>query len=290
KVRQISAGYMHTCAIAGVGVATVGTLFCWGDNTQGQLGNGTTASHIEPSAVNGARSYGVVAAGQNHTCGIASSGSTYCWGQNLTGAGTSAIPTLLPGGLHFAELADGGWQFLCGRTLSKQVYCWGGFPDRALTTPTLMSGNILFDQIDVGTSHICGVTDLGALYCWGSLQSNQVGHLVTPVSTREPLLIPTNIPFTRVVAGGLSTCGLSATGAYCLGTTYLTGYDRPDPGPHPIPNENEHRFVTFSGAAFHTCAIDVNGGGWCWGRNVEGQLGSSNLLVPPSTPVQIFIR
>src|SRR6266513_2749248 len=77
---NLAAGSSHTC-----GVKSAGAAYCWGDNTYGQLGTGSTASTGTPVAVAGGFVFGALAAGARHTCGVASSGAAYCWGDNAYG-------------------------------------------------------------------------------------------------------------------------------------------------------------------------------------------------------------
>jgi alpha-tubulin suppressor-like RCC1 family protein len=75
----ISAGSGHTCGLE------AGRIWCWGSNTGGKLGNGTTAQSSTPVAVTGTTTFGSVRTGFNHTCGISTSLSLFCWGANFDG-------------------------------------------------------------------------------------------------------------------------------------------------------------------------------------------------------------
>jgi len=78
---SVTAGHgSHSC-----GVAADGAAYCWGDNSAGELGNGTTTNSNTPTAVTGGLPFGSVSGGYLHTCGVASA-VTYCWGYNSTGA------------------------------------------------------------------------------------------------------------------------------------------------------------------------------------------------------------
>ena len=76
----VSAGSFHTC-----GVTTAGAAYCWGDNDNGQLGDGTTTPRAGPVAVLGGLTFVAVGAGDAHTCGITTAGAAYCWGFNGNG-------------------------------------------------------------------------------------------------------------------------------------------------------------------------------------------------------------
>jgi alpha-tubulin suppressor-like RCC1 family protein len=78
--KSVSAGQSHTCA-----VTVDGTLWCWGDNSEGQLGDGTEDSESTPVAVGSGQTWTMVAAGISHTCALATGGSLWCWGDNSAG-------------------------------------------------------------------------------------------------------------------------------------------------------------------------------------------------------------
>jgi alpha-tubulin suppressor-like RCC1 family protein len=73
-------GGVHTCGITGDGVT-----YCWGNNLDGQLGDGTKTGRSSPVLVEGAPRFAAVAPGGTHTCGITAAGAVYCWGRNAEG-------------------------------------------------------------------------------------------------------------------------------------------------------------------------------------------------------------
>src|SRR6266581_2797973 len=123
----VSAGvFGHTC-----GVTTAGAAFCWGNNTLGQLGDGTTTDRTSPVAVLGGLSFAAVNAGEfGHICGVTTAGAAYCWGDNRSGqlgdetTTFRTSPVAVLGGLSFAAVSAGEWH-TCGLTTAGTVYCWG---------------------------------------------------------------------------------------------------------------------------------------------------------------------
>jgi len=125
----VSTGYSHTC-----GVSTDGAVYCWGNNSAGQLGDGTTTDRSSPTPVLGGLAFTAVRAGYLHTCGITIGGAVYCWGDNRSGQlgdGTTtdhSMPTLIktftPGGLAYAHLNSGGGH-TCIVDEAAAAYCWG---------------------------------------------------------------------------------------------------------------------------------------------------------------------
>lgn len=280
---SIAAGNNSTCA-----VTTSGDAYCWGDNGAGQLGDGTTVNRTVPTRVVTPVAFRALALGGSISCGLTVDGSAYCWGQ--VGVAKVVAPTLVPGGLHFAELTAGGGGFVCGRTSEGRAYCWGTTAYAwAGPTPTAVQGTIMFSQISAGEYHVCGVAIAdGQGYCWGRLDAQPLGQSV-PTGTRlAPLVIPGGLRFTSIAAGGNFTCGVTTSGSYCTGVTFLSNSDRSNPT--PIPLEDRHPFVTITAGMMHSCAIDKLGGGWCWGRNFEGQVGAGEFRSYPTDPLQLRIQ
>jgi len=95
----IAAGLGRAC-----GVTTDGEAFCWGDNSSGQLGDGSTTSSLAPVPVGGTQRFARVTVGGHHTCGVTTANAVYCWGQNGVGqlgngsTERSSSPVLVAGG------------------------------------------------------------------------------------------------------------------------------------------------------------------------------------------------
>jgi hypothetical protein len=201
-------GWAHTC-----GVTTSGTAYCWGDNSSGELGTGTTTgpqqcvykafyscSYI-PVAVAGGLTFKAVSAGSYHTCGVTTDGAAYCWGDNSygeLGTGTttpSSTPVAVAGGLTFATVSAGGAQ-ACGVTTSGATYCWGsGRGPIPSAAPVVVLGAPTFAAVSAGEDndgldgvHSCGVTPVGVAYCWGANRVGQLGD-GTQTSTAAPVKV-----------------------------------------------------------------------------------------------------
>lgn len=122
---SIAAGTAHTCALN-----TDGTAYCWGGNSVGSLGDGTTERSSSPVPVAGGLALTRLVARNSQTCGLTSAGRAYCWGWNAYGQlgdGTNTSrhePVPVTGDLEFEALSAGG-QFTCGITVDCLVYCWG---------------------------------------------------------------------------------------------------------------------------------------------------------------------
>ncbi|HEY3011153.1 MAG TPA: Ig-like domain-containing protein [Gemmatimonadales bacterium] len=117
----------HTC-----GLLDTGAAYCWGENTFGALGDGSTIARAIPVPVSGGLGFTDVKAGGfiGHTCGFTDTGAAYCWGENergQVGDGTTidrSLPSAVAGGLSFADL-EAGFRHTCALTTSGTLYCWG---------------------------------------------------------------------------------------------------------------------------------------------------------------------
>ena len=174
---SVSAGDSHTC-----GVTTAGAAYCWGDNTEGELGDGTRAYSVVPVPVAGGLTFSAVSAGTYQTCGVTTAGVLYCWGTpygwETPGHGTT--PDSLGRGLAFASVSVGLYH-ACGVTTAGAAYCWGGgvLGDGNTVgspTPVSVAGGLTFAGVSAGAYSTCGVTTTGAAYCWGE---NVLGGLGT---------------------------------------------------------------------------------------------------------------
>jgi alpha-tubulin suppressor-like RCC1 family protein len=119
----------HTC-----GLTTDNLAYCWGQGTQGQLGDGTsTLSRVKPFRVVGGLHFGQLIAGYYYSCGVTTTKVAYCWGEGDSGQlgdGTTSysrnVPTKVAGGLLFAGVSAGPvGSHTCGITTGNKIYCWG---------------------------------------------------------------------------------------------------------------------------------------------------------------------
>jgi hypothetical protein len=123
---RASAGVAHTC-----GLRTDGSLWCWGSNDNGRLGNGTRGRRTSPAAVAGGGTWADVTTTGEHTCALASDQSLRCWGAN-------------PSGQLGNDTIDDQWE-------------------PALTA----APDTTWSSVGAGQRHSCGVRSEGTLWCWG---------------------------------------------------------------------------------------------------------------------------
>jgi alpha-tubulin suppressor-like RCC1 family protein len=231
----LTAGGQHTC-----GLTSDGGAWCWGRNSEGQLGDGSQQSQTAPVPVAGTLTFGTLSANANHTCGVTRAGAAYCWGSNNDGElgnGTTTFgptPIAVSGGLWFIAVGAGGsgpfgTPHTCGITTTNATYCWGDNSSGQLgdgtTTnrlvPTLVSG-AAFIQLDAGQRFTCALASGGLASCWGINLGGQLGTGdFSPRSTPTAVTGPgggTALAFAAITAGVAHTCGRTTAAAiYCWG-------------------------------------------------------------------------
>lgn len=121
---QVSGGHLFAEITGGdqshCGRKADGTVFCWGQNDGGQLGDGTMTNRSVPVAVATAQRFVRIGGGRGGVCGLTAAGAAWCWGAFM---GNATTPQLIPGGRVFSEIDVGG-EHACGRE-GVDIYCWG---------------------------------------------------------------------------------------------------------------------------------------------------------------------
>jgi alpha-tubulin suppressor-like RCC1 family protein len=246
---MIATGYGRSC-----GVTTSGDAYCWGDNSAGQLGDGSSTSSLVPVRVTGDQRYARVTLGGYHTCGLTVDNAVYCWGANYNG-----------------QLGDGSGV--------------------SSLSPVLASGNLSFQSVRAGSYHTCGVTTDNAAYCWGWGDYGQVGDGTYTYLVLSPVAVSSDSRFGVVAAGYNHSCAMSLAGAaFCWGSGDMIGDGTGNGQAAPVPVAGGLTFAT-TGAALsagqeNTCVLTPAGAAQCWGHNDVGQLGDGSLTAR-LTPVGV---
>jgi alpha-tubulin suppressor-like RCC1 family protein len=289
---QISGGgAYHAC-----GVKSDGTVWCWGSDASGQLGNdsGVTADQSAPYQVTGLSNVIKVSAGDSHSCAVQKKGRVWCWGSNGSGAlGTGGGNTTVPALVSISNAIDisAGASTTCAITSDGTAWCWGEGSNGQLgngasndsTTPVRVSDVSDFTSISVGSpATVCGTTKRGIGYCWGSDSNGQLGNDATSGDKNTPNEIDLPEDFTKISISGNTACGLRASGKISCwgegtsgqmgnGTTTATN-------PAPVEVSDPGPFIDVSvGWGQTICAVKTTGSVWCWGSDSNGVLGDGDL-------------
>ena len=171
-----------------------GTVRCWGRNTSGQLGNGTTTPSRVPVTVTGLSGAVTIDAGSDHSCAAIDDGTARCWGDNFWGQlgdGTtndSSLPVTVTGlNGTVAIAADGTIGHSCALIADGTARCWGGNYVGQLgdgttndsSLPVTVTGLNGAAAIDAGGDHACAVLEDDSARCWGKNLSGQLGDGTT---------------------------------------------------------------------------------------------------------------
>jgi alpha-tubulin suppressor-like RCC1 family protein len=265
-VVAIAAGIDHTCALT-----SGGNVFCWGSNTNGQLGDGTIANSAIPRIVGGFGQADGIGASGNTTCAVVPGGSVSCWGELARGVFSNIPnPTPIPE-LIGARTFAGGLEHMCALMPDRSVRCWGRevlaqFGDTF--PPATVTGIDSAAAIGAGQHHTCAALQDGSVRCWGDnrLLQNPEGWVYA---------IPGLDAVTRVAGGGKHSCAIRDGSLWCWGDNLngqlgdsLMASLLP---PLRVAGLTDVRDVAAGSA--HTCTVLGDGTVHCWGENGRGQLG-----------------
>lgn len=310
--RQISAGYRHNCAVIDNYAA-----YCWGNNTAGQLGDGTTTKKNVPVSVTGSL-YGVqvksVSAGFDHSCAVTTAGKVYCWGSNAFGQlgnsdaaylSKTPAPVSLPGNAIAASIVTGQF-YTCATDTEGRSYCWGAGESSepvALDTTNLPATKSIFSiNSSARTLHTCAIAEDNRAYCWGGNSYGQLG-----ISESDSVTDPSKVNWSADLAdkdvlsistGLYHTCAIADDSlAYCWGDNSkrqlgvsLGVVATKIPTPTPVDTSGVLGGKKMTGIAageYHTCASADDKKVYCWGYNNTKQLGGGSAVLTYSAPVQV---
>lgn len=297
-VRDIDSYYQHTCALH-----ESGSVYCWGDNEDGGIGDGTTTFRTVPTLVPGLTDAVEIGVGFQYACAVRASGALVCWGENYHAQladGTRIdrpAPITVPNLTDIVEVAA-STTHTCARRASGGVVCWGFNNSGELGIGT--RGNILHfvpvaargltDAVELalGDRHTCARRASGAVVCWGRDLQGQLGNgaqseswVPTPVEgLTDAVELTANYDHTcaRRASGTVVCWGNNAEGQLGDGTRTNRTV--------PTPVSNLDDAVHISAGYRHVCATRATGAVVCWGLGADGRLGDgteTTRLAP--TPV-----
>ena len=247
-IAAVSASTDHTCALT-----TGGAALCWGENVNGQIGDGSTMERLAPFPVSGLSSgVAAVTAGWFYTCAVTTAGGALCWGYNADG-----------------QLGNGTY-------MDRHV---------PVAVSGLSSG---VAAIAAGQNHACALTTAGGVLCWGSNLEGQLGDGSTVGSATPVAVTGLSSGVTRISAGEYHTCALTAGGvAQCWGYNGdgELGDHSKTQSDVPVDVALSPGVSAIACGAAHTCAL-TGGRVQCWGDDTWGGLGD-NATTQSDVPVAV---
>ncbi|PKN59260.1 MAG: hypothetical protein CVU56_01930 [Deltaproteobacteria bacterium HGW-Deltaproteobacteria-14] len=278
----VATGGSHSC-----GLGSGGTLWCWGYNNKGQLGDGTQVARAAPGQLAGA--WTAVAGGRDFTCGRQADGTLWCWGDNgnkqlgLGAAAASQVltPTQVGGATDWAAIAPSQYH-ACATRSDGTLWCWGyvfggGIGDGTANTrdaPTQVGATNSWSTVTTGWAHSCAIDAAGALWCWGTNDYAQLGLGNTATPKLSPTRVGVASDWTAVAGAFQATCGIRAPGTlWCWGRNQYgeVGVGTQTQQTSPVQVGSDADWVDIAAGTSGVCGRRSGGGTWCWGTDVTGQ-------------------
>lgn len=232
RVKTISAGTGSTCA-----ALASGAVKCWGQNTYGQLGNGTTRDSTLPVQVSGlTRGWIGTGLGDDFACARSMSGDAVCWGDNhhgQLGSGTigdgSTTPRAVTGLAGTVRRIAVGSFHACALSFGDGMKCWGnnqtgslgigraGSTVRPHSVRGMKSG-VRGISADGQSATTCAALRTGDARCWGHNSAGQVGTGERGANVERPALVRGLDSEVRGIAvGDGTTCAIKRGALWCWG-------------------------------------------------------------------------
>ncbi|SFJ76133.1 Alpha-tubulin suppressor [Paenibacillus sp. UNC496MF] len=296
SVQQVDGGDFHTIALQ-----SDGTVWAWGNNWDGQLGDGSKAGRVTPVQVKSITNVVNVAAGSWHSLALKSDGTVWAWGSNSHGQlgdgsttdrdtpvqvlGLDSVVAIDAGGDHNLALKSDGTVWAWGSNNWAQLGDWTNIdrhtPVKVITTDSVGRDLDSVVAIAAGSEHNLALKKDGTVWAWGSNGTGQIG--IGPLYEMTNLTQVPNLKSVIAVAAGVDqSLALQNDGTVWewggvqTETDGSQGY-RADP---PFQVKGLHTAVAITAPGDHNLALKDDGTVWSWG---DGRLGVESA----DPPVQV---
>lgn len=285
-----------------LGIKTDGTLYAWGLNNYGQLGDGTTEDKLVPTQIGSDTDWQKVSAGGFHSVALKSDGTLHAWGANnygQLGDGTKvnrSEPTLIPltsGTWSSVDAAEdhtvavsGGYLYGWGHNEFGQIGLNSG-SEVSITSPTLIGSDGDWDFAETGYGHTLASKFDGSLYSLGLNDFGQIGDGTTS-NKRTPTFVTTGIRRFTICAGGNMSIAITMDNSLLAWGWNRYGQLGDGSGQfidQPIRIGHDYNWQTVDGGSVHSLGLKTNGELYGWGSNNSYQLNSSRI--DSHQPIQI---
>lgn len=316
-ISKISAGANHTCLLK-----ADGSIWCWGENSSGQLGDGGNIDSTSPVKVNDPGiSYDSISVSDNFSCGLTSHGAVRCWGNNGSGqlgngqTADSNTPVQVQGldsGVISVSASGekwGNYGYACALLSDKTIKCWGHHPANIgngttfSLTPVSFTGLTGVLQISTGRGHSCALLESKNVVCWGGNGSGQLGdgsgnNSATPVQVSGLGNVKKVLTASSAWMNDGCSCALLESGTVkCWGANpYGTLGNNDNSVTYSLVPVDVFGLTGIEDLALGygndsngngtACALHGSGDLFCWGSNSTGMIGNGSY-VPTFKPLQV---
>jgi len=289
-VASVVAGTSHSLA-----VKTTGSVWSWGENSSGQLGDGTTTARKRPNKIPNLT--GVVAADASlHSLALKGDGTVWAWGANGQGqlgdGTTAARPTPAQvANLSGVKAVAAGSNFSVALKTDGTVWAWGANnlgqlgdgTDAQRTAPVRVTGLSDVTAVAAGSGHAVALKSDGTVWAWGANNFGQLGDGTTTLRT-SPVQVQGLSGVASVACGDYSALARKADGTvWSWGSNFggALGDGTNTQRNSPVKAVNMKNALAIAAGGQHSFALTAGGTVWTWGDNTYGQLGSGGTSSRP---------
>ena len=289
----VTASTAYTCALH-----RAGTISCWGNNSDGQLGSGQTSEELEESAVPvqvaDITDAIAIASSQRHSCALREDGTIACWGDNWGGqlgsgqTGEELEESVVP--VQVADITDAiaiatGDQHSCALREDGTIACWGGDDgfglfgetsefqeaDQLGTFPVPVQVTDITGAVAIATgeNYSCALHQNGEISCWGYNLWGRLGNGQSGAEESDTPVEVVGISNAKDIAAGFyHTCVLLESGSVsCWGNNQFgqLGDGTNENSAVPVQAEGIANATDVATGWFDSCALNETGTTSCWG-------------------------
>ncbi len=285
----IAGGHSHTIALK-----NDGTVWAWGGNYSGQLGDGTSEIRFTPVQVSGLTGVTAIAGGGSHTIALKNDGTVWTWGNTISNGST---PGQVSGLTDITSVSAGGFTSFALKN-DGTAWAWGGnyngqLGDRTKinrSTPVQVYGLTDITAIDAERYHTIALKNDGTVWAWGNNDQGQLGD-GTKIEKTSPVQVSELTGVTAIAGGYKHTVALKNDGTvWAWGSDYDGQLGNAEwwlsDTSVPVQVGGLTNVIAIAGGFAHTIVLKDDGTVWAWGNNRNGQLGDGTTITRDA-PVRV---
>lgn len=288
--KKVAVGYHHTLALK-----SDGSLWAWGKNDKGQIGDGTNADKYYPVRIGNSSNWISISCGGNQTFAIKSDGTLWGWGWNdfeTLGDGSNLnknAPVQIGNATDWSSVSSGRAHTLAIKT-NGTLWGWGYNSQGQLgdgsniqrSSPVQIGNSTNWVSIVCGSDHTLGIKSDGTLWSWGINGRGELGDGTT-TNKNVPVQVGLSSNWASVAAGEWLTIALKSDGslwAWGRNNQGNLGLGNTDNLPHPNPSQvsNSMNWKGIACYARTTAALKTDSSLWAWGSNSFGEIGDGSNI------------